>query len=475
MAPASRNVSSGRALASHELFDPHRVMRASTCIRRTLAPIEAVFRTNQSTCVRRSGAEGYLFQSLRGTNVPKITLLPAVVHKNVTSITFLHPACRKNYVLCTPTRLNSGGSGLTVKNRNPESVESASRITRPTGEAGKNEDPWKNFQTQTMALLEADHLPDLFERLTDGMCRDYGLQAASVALADPDHEIRNLLRGQGRSKGEFGDVLFVDAIRRLVPGIQTRPWVGPYQQASHERLFAPFTMLRSVAIIPLVRQTRLIGSLHLGSDDPCRFAEGEANDFLGFLASIAAFGLENAVNRARLIETGFTDRLTGWYNRRYLDTRLRDELARCQREQDSVVCLLLDVDHFKRVNDRHGHAAGDAVLRELASRVAGKIRGSDISARYGGEEFIVLLPGAHFGAGRLLAERIRTAVSATPFPIGDGEAPLKVTVSIGIAEYRPTLPEEDPDRVASQLVADADVALYEAKRAGRNTVALAAA
>ena len=326
-----------------------------------------------------------------------------------------------------------------------------------------------------MALLEADHLPDLFERLTDGMCRDYGLQAASVALADPDHEIRNLLHGQGCRKGEFGNVLFVDTVGRLVPRIKTRPWVGPYRQALHERLFAPFTVLQSVAILPLVRQTRLIGSLHLGSDDPGRFVEGEANDFLGFLASIAAFGLENAVNRVRLIETGLTDRLTGWYNRRYLDTRLSDELTRCQREQYPVACLLLDVDHFKRVNDRHGHAAGDAVLRELASRVASMIRGSDISARYGGEEFIVLMPGAQFGAARRLAERILTAVSAKSFLIGDSEEPLDVTVSIGIAEYRPTVSEQDPDRVARQLVADADVALYEAKMSGRNTVALAAA
>jgi two-component system cell cycle response regulator len=362
-----------------------------------------------------------------------------------------------------------------VLNPAVEVTELRSQIARLTEEARKNEETWRRSQQRAMLLLEADDLPELFDHLTEGLRRSYGLQAASVALADQEHEIRNLLHGQGRQPREFENVLFVDTISRLIPRLRGRPWLGRYRQATHECLFAPFTRLESVAIIPLVRQTRLIGSLHFGSDDPNRFTESHATDFLHHLASIAAFGLENTVNRARLIQTGFTDALTGWHNRGYLDTRLKEELARSQREQTPTVCLLLDIDHFKSVNDSHGHAAGDTVLCEVARRIEGQIRGSDISARYGGEEFVVLLPNTPLEAGRRLAERIRTAVSAAPFSVANAVKPLTVTVSIGLAEYRPTAGREDPEGAGKRLLAEADVALYEAKAAGRNTIVLAAA
>lgn len=362
-----------------------------------------------------------------------------------------------------------------MKNRDLDIIELEARNARLVDAARKNEETWRRFQRQAMALLEAEDLPRLFEQLTNGLRQAYDLQAASVALADPEREIRELLHVQGRRPADFANLLFVDTMSRLIPRMRVRPWLGRYRQASHERLFAPFTRFESVAIIPLIRQTRLIGSLHFGSNDPNRFTESHATDFLCHLGSIAAFGLENAVNRHKLIQTGFTDALTGWHNRGYLETRLREELARCQRERYPLACLLLDVDHFKTVNDRYGHAAGDAVLREIARRIESRIRDSDISARYGGEEFVVLLPGTQLDAGRLLAERIRSAVSAAPILVGDTEEPVNVTVSIGIAEYRPGAAQEDPERAGKRLVAEADVALYEAKAAGRNTVALAAA
>jgi diguanylate cyclase (GGDEF)-like protein len=252
-----------------------------------------------------------------------------------------------------------------------------------------------------------------------------------------------------------------------------RPWLGKFSRAEHALLFPTPEALESVALLPLTRQDRLIGCLNFGSRERERFLSVLGTDFLHHLAIIAAFSLESAVNRARLVRSGFTDSLTGWHNRRYLVTRLHEELARCRRDRTPLTCLMIDVDHFKSVNDRFGHLAGDEVLRQLAHCISAEVRGSDVSARYGGEEFVVLLPGTGIGAGFLLAERIRAAVAAEPFELPAG-SPLPVTVSIGVAEQSPTLEERDLKAAGERLLALADVALYEAKAGGRNAVAKAA-
>ncbi len=322
---------------------------------------------------------------------------------------------------------------LQVTHRDVELAELRQRIARLTEEARRNEETWKRSQRREMALLEAESLPDLFGHLTTGVRGSFRLQAASVAIADPEHEIRNLLLGLGQVPDAFGHVLLVDTVDYLTPQHRRRfrPWLGPFRESSHGHLFATSAPLASVALLPLIRKTEVIGSLHLGSSDPGRFTPAHATDFLHHLACMAAFGLDSAVNRARLVQRHYTDALTGWHNRGYLETRLGEELGRSQREDTSLVCLMIDVDYFKRVNDEHGHQAGDAVLREAAQRIGAEVRSSDISARYGGEEFIVLLPHTNAEAGHRLAERIRAAVSAEPFGNGVLAEPLPVTVSIG--------------------------------------------
>ena len=217
-----------------------------------------------------------------------------------------------------------------------------------------------------------------------------------------------------------------------------RPWLGKFTRADHAPLFPGGARLQSVALLPLTREDRVIGSLNLGSDESSRFAGHLATDFLRHLAVIAAFCLENAVNRARLVRSGLTDALTGWRNRRYLQTRLHEELARSQRNKSALTCLMIDVDHFKKINDHYGHLAGDAILRQLARCIETEVRDSDVSARYGGEEFVILLPSTGIEAGRLLAERMRRAVSATLFELPGVSESAAVTVSIGVAEHRPS-------------------------------------
>ena len=235
-------------------------------------------------------------------------------------------------------------------------------------------------------------------------------------------------------------------------------------------MFPDRRVLGSVALLPLLRQQRLIGSINLGSADAGRFERGQGTDFLQHLAVIASFALENAVNRARLTRSGFTDVLTGWHNRRYLQTRLHEELGRAQRASQPLSCLMLDLDYFKTVNDTWGHLAGDAVLSELVHRIEGEIRVSDVAARYGGEEFVILLIDSGPRRAATIAERIRAAVADTPFDLPDSER-IDVTVSIGLATLDPAPDNRDLKSLGAGLIASADAALYRAKGAGRNRVA----
>jgi two-component system, cell cycle response regulator len=207
------------------------------------------------------------------------------------------------------------------------------------------------------------------------------------------------------------------------------------------------------------------------SADPMRFTADLASDFLAHLGLVSAICIENAVNRARLVRSGLTDFLTGLHNRRYLHARLREELARAQRAKQPVACLMLDVDHFKRINDQYGHLAGDAVLREVAQRIDTEMRMSDTGVRFGGDEFAIVLPQGGVGDGERLAARVLEAVRSQPVSIG-GHAQEPVTVSIGVAAAAPDQGTRDFKVVADRLIAEADAALYRAKSAGRNRFAV---
>ena len=149
--------------------------------------------------------------------------------------------------------------------------------------------------------------------------------------------------------------------------------------------------------------------------------------------------------------------------------RLLEELARARRDGTCLVCLMLDVDDFKRVGDNWGHAAGDEALREVANRIDAEVRASDVAARYGGEKFVVLMPNTDAGAAQLLAERIRNALSETAIALPNGDS-ISLTASVGIADVTPMPEADDLKTVGDSLIARAGVALYAAKSAGRDCV-----
>ena len=177
-----------------------------------------------------------------------------------------------------------------------------------------------------------------------------------------------------------------------------------------------------------------------------------------------------ALYQVRLAEGALQDPLTGLYNRRYMDERLGSELAASNRHGRPLSLLMIDIDHFKRVNDEHGHVAGDEALKMVAFVLRGAVRKEDVISRYGGEEFVVIARETPLDGARALAERIRRAIEKSRFAWQGKE--LGVTVSVGVTASV-ALAEFVPGRTERDLLAAADRALYAAKQAGRNRVVAA--
>jgi two-component system cell cycle response regulator len=174
-------------------------------------------------------------------------------------------------------------------------------------------------------------------------------------------------------------------------------------------------------------------------------------------------------NMQMTIEMAITDGLTGLHNRRYLERHLATLVAQAVARKKPLSLLVLDIDHFKSVNDGFGHAAGDEVLREFARRVKKAVRGIDLACRLGGEEFVIAMPDTDAALALLVGERLRQKIAGEAFLVQDGSRKLTVTVSIGVNSL---ISQQDTPQT---LLKRADDALYRAKRSGRNRVVAAAA
>ncbi|HEX8501628.1 MAG TPA: sensor domain-containing diguanylate cyclase [Pyrinomonadaceae bacterium] len=219
------------------------------------------------------------------------------------------------------------------------------------------------------------------------------------------------------------------------------------------------TDVRPLAAVPVIYHDRTMGVLLVTSDNPQRLWQDNEVMLLRTVADQVAV----AVNHARLFQQmqhqALTDGLTGCFNRRFFEIQLERDLHLATRMRQPVSLILLDIDHFKRVNDTHGHDAGDAALRILAGALREEVRGVDTAARYGGEEFAIILPQAGPEGAAVVAERLRSRIERTEVP-GVG----CITASLGVA----TFPGDASSR--ELLVTAADRALYLAKRSGRNCV-----
>jgi two-component system cell cycle response regulator len=164
------------------------------------------------------------------------------------------------------------------------------------------------------------------------------------------------------------------------------------------------------------------------------------------------------------IEMAITDALTGLFNRRYMETHLATLVEQAAARGKPIAVLMVDIDYFKRVNDSHGHDAGDDVLHEFALRIRKAIRNIDLACRYGGEEFVIVMPETDMAVATLVAERLRRRIASEPFTVQNGARSLDITISIGIAGL------DGVGDNAAAILKRADMALYRAKRDGRNRV-----
>jgi two-component system, cell cycle response regulator len=219
--------------------------------------------------------------------------------------------------------------------------------------------------------------------------------------------------------------------------------------------------VRSIIAEPLWSSGEVIGVLSVTSPTPEAFSDDDQL-MLRLLANCSAPPIE----RARLRRLAMFDDITMAFNHRYLAPRLVEEMERASRTAGDVSVLYMDLDHFKAVNDQHGHAVGDSVLRMFADRVRKAVRRIDVLVRRGGEEFVLIMPATGVTQAHATGQRIQQALHDEPFEIDNGNLRLRQTVSIGVATWDE---RETPD----QLERRADAAMYEAKRLGRDRVVVA--
>jgi two-component system cell cycle response regulator len=204
-----------------------------------------------------------------------------------------------------------------------------------------------------------------------------------------------------------------------------------------------------------VEGTRLYGR--------CALTEGQRITLGNTVMRLSLLDERELASAQAVADAARKDPLTGCFNRGYFDQKLHTEVVRTRRRARSTSLVLVDLDHFKRINDKYGHVTGDAALRAVGQVLRGATRVEDVVARYGGEEFAVIVPGATSMGGALLAQRVRTAIEKLTID-AEGE-PLRVTASLGVASLEPGQVSNAP-----ALLRAADGALYAAKHAGRNRV-----
>lgn len=312
---------------------------------------------------------------------------------------------------------------------------------------------------QTTTLLDLDELLTVVCRLL--LERFNNIDHVAVLLSEPEGLRVRAYEGRLTPKVPMGSLLApgTGLVSRALAESRS---VIESDVTRVESYFAGFVETRSEMCVPLICVGEKLGVLALDSAVRNAF-DVEDIQPLESVADICAAAIQNANYFERMRQLAYVDGLTGIHNRRHFEMRIGDELERASRFQRRIAVLMLDIDHFKRLNDEFGHLLGDEVLRGVAGILKQQLRKVDVVCRYGGEEFAVLVPETTGDNAVLVAEKLRRQVESHLFP----GVPRPVTISCGVADY----PTHGLTR--DEVVAAADGALYRAKQTGRNRVVAA--
>lgn len=338
--------------------------------------------------------------------------------------------------------------------------------------AQKNEEMLKRFQDLEMRLLSLNSLRELIEHINDDAQLVFNLESLSLVLGDENGEIKQFLTEDGFRFDKYDNVILLSntSLFKEKLGLSQRILLGDATDILTKEFWPDNKkMPKTVALIPLVRRGVYLGCMVFGSDDETRFQVDMSTYFLERLSKVLSVCMENTLNYEQLRRSSLFDTLTGVNNRRFFEQRMDEEIIRSLRTGDSLSCLFIDIDFFKKVNDKFGHQIGDMALRHVAELLRSQLRGNDILARYGGEEFVAILPTAVEKKGIEVAERMRQAVAKEKLEI-TGEEQLSLTVSIGVSTFVVEEPGVSEALDRAELIGLADKALYKAKNSGRNRV-----
>lgn len=303
----------------------------------------------------------------------------------------------------------------------------------------------------------------LLSRIAELICQLIDAKACSVMLLDADRK-RLLAKAAYGLRTERMHSLSFRVGEGVAGWVVERGESALIDDVSKDSRFVALpanqTPISSMLCVPLLARGERVGVVTATAERPGAFNSNHL-ELVRFIAMTIALDIENV----RLHRVAVTDPLTGAYNREFLMQRLPQEIEAAIDRDRSLSLAMIDVDHFKAVNDQYGHGVGDVVLAEVARRLRSAIRAGDLLVRYGGEEFLAVLPKADAGRAWEVGERMRQRVCERGFDIGDGLT-LILRVSVGIAQWR--MGETMPD-----LIERADIALYDAKERGRNRVEVA--
>jgi diguanylate cyclase (GGDEF)-like protein len=303
----------------------------------------------------------------------------------------------------------------------------------------------------------------LLSRIAELLCSLINAKACSVMLLDADRKRLLAKAAYGLRTERMHTLSFAvgEGVAGWVVESGEAALIGDVtQDPRFIALPANQTPIASLLCVPLIARGERVGVVTATSEEAHAF-HADDMELMRFIAMTIALDIENV----RLHRVAVTDPLTGAYNREFLSQRLPQEIEATIDRDRPLSVAMVDVDHFKAVNDQYGHGTGDVVLAEVARRLRGAIRGGDLLVRYGGEEFLTVLPKADAGRAWEVGERMRQRVCERAFDIGDGMA-LLLRISIGIAQWR-------MGESVADLIDRADTALYGAKDRGRNRVEVA--